>query len=212
MKGLLQPVESRVWEVTVGVLLGIGGLFFCVIGITSIVDSFRGSNTRSETLVFASIMLAIGGPATLYAGRLLFPRLRGRHGGIIGPLGLEITGVFLMIYPLVLFITREWGHLLLQLAHVGSATACFALTTENWTNRSECLSSLGERYGLGSKFFTSAPNRVGYSEASKRAIGATPLLPWRRESHVSPTVWPTGEITPSPVTTTRRRFSTLTRF
>ena len=127
MKGLLQPVESRVWEVTVGVLLGIGGLFFCVIGITSIVDPLLGSKTLSETLLFASVMLVIGGPATLYAGRLLFPRLRARHGGIIGPLGLEITGVFLLIYPLVLIITRQWGHLLLQLVHVGSATACFAL-------------------------------------------------------------------------------------
>jgi hypothetical protein len=127
MNYLLQPVNSRVLEVAVGIISGVGGLCFCGVAIAIGVTTLNGTETRFEALLVASIIFLIGAPATVYASRLLFRRLRPSHGGIVGPLGLEITGVCCLILPVVLLVTREWGHLLLQLIHVGASTACFAL-------------------------------------------------------------------------------------
>ena len=126
MSSLLQQFKSRGLEVAVGLISGICGLSFCVLGI-AIGASALGGENRFEALLVASIILVIGAPATLYAVRLLFPRLRASHGGIVGPLGLEIAGVCCLVLPVILLVTRQWGHLLLQLLHVGASTACFGL-------------------------------------------------------------------------------------
>ena len=127
MKALLQHVGSRVIEVTLGSVLGVLGLLFCGMGIEIGVTPVGGTQTRAGVLLVAGTMLAIGIPAVVFAGRLVFPRLRGWHGGIIGPLGFEITGVILLISPHVTIFTRRWGDLPMQLVHVGTATTCFAL-------------------------------------------------------------------------------------
>src|SRR5690348_1220770 len=69
--------------------------------------------------------------------------------------------------------------------------------------------SLGGMYWLTSKPRTEPPKRTGKADTSKRVTGPMPLSPRRMASHADWTVLPTGDTTPSPVTTTRRL---LTRF
>src|SRR5688572_33019706 len=52
--------------------------------------------------------------------------------------------------------------------------------------------------------FTSAAMRVGNAEASNLVMGPTPLTPASRFFHASGAPIPTGDTTPSPVTTTLR--------
>src|SRR5690242_16218529 len=56
----------------------------------------------------------------------------------------------------------------------------------------------------GSKFLTSAAIWAANCEASKWVMRATPLLPASRLAHTSGLVLPTPQISPTPVTTTRR--------
>src|SRR5574341_2208549 len=56
----------------------------------------------------------------------------------------------------------------------------------------------------GSKFLTSHPNRTSRLDGSKRRMGAAPERPASSPSQVSATVFPSGETSPNPVTTTRR--------
>ena len=55
----------------------------------------------------------------------------------------------------------------------------------------------------GSKFFTSPANRVENAEASKRVIGRMPLVPAHNASQFACVPMPTGDTSPTPVTTTR---------
>src|SRR5580704_16960216 len=56
----------------------------------------------------------------------------------------------------------------------------------------------------GSKFLTSAAILQANSDASKPAICSTPLLPASRACHTSSVLLPTPQMSPTPVTTTRR--------
>src|SRR5664279_882216 len=56
----------------------------------------------------------------------------------------------------------------------------------------------------GSKFFTSAAILQANCDASKPVICSTPLLPASNACHTSSVVLPTPQISPTPVTTTRR--------
>src|ERR1700683_595201 len=71
-------------------------------------------------------------------------------------------------------------------------------------NSSMRRASLGDMYWLTSKSRTAPPKRTGNADTSKRVIGAMPLTPRSTASHADFTVLPTGDTTPSPVTTTRR--------
>src|SRR5690348_17457101 len=71
-------------------------------------------------------------------------------------------------------------------------------------NVSERRVSFGCIQSAALKPFTSAAMRVGSTDASKCVMGPTPLTPFRRLSQADATVLPTGETTPSPVTTTLR--------
>src|ERR671912_2848106 len=55
----------------------------------------------------------------------------------------------------------------------------------------------------GSKFFTSPAKRVENADASKRVIGAMPLVPAHSASQLACVPIPTGDTRPTPVTTTR---------
>src|SRR3954471_16435902 len=70
--------------------------------------------------------------------------------------------------------------------------------------RSERRVSFGCIQSAELKPFTSAAMRVGSIDASNFVMGPTPLTPRVRFSQAWATVLPTGETTPSPVTTTRR--------
>jgi len=63
--------------------------------------------------------------------------------------------------------------------------------------------SLGSMNSSGRNPFTSAANRVGKAEASKRVMGPTPDRPARTASQVGLTPMPRGVTAPRPVTTTR---------
>src|SRR5271165_1432668 len=56
----------------------------------------------------------------------------------------------------------------------------------------------------GSKFLTSAAIRQANSEASKPVMRSTPLLPASSACQTSAVLLPTPQISPTPVTTTRR--------
>src|SRR5690348_16154994 len=71
-------------------------------------------------------------------------------------------------------------------------------------NVSERRVSFGCIQSAALKPFTSAAIFVGSTDASKCVIGSTPLTPFSRLSQAATTVLPTGETTPSPVTTTLR--------
>src|SRR6185312_4340648 len=66
------------------------------------------------------------------------------------------------------------------------------------------LTSFAGMYCAGSKFRTSPAIRVGKVLASKCVTGPMPLLPARMLPHAVATSLPTGDTSPSPVTTTRR--------
>ena len=127
MKTRLQNVGSRVLEITLGGILGFFGLLSFAMGIAIGVGARHATETGSGNPLAGSVMIGLAIPAILYAARLISPRLRAWHGSIVGPLGFEILGVYLLILPVWLALTRQWGHLLLQLAHVGGSTTCFAL-------------------------------------------------------------------------------------
>src|SRR3974390_547748 len=59
-------------------------------------------------------------------------------------------------------------------------------------------------YCRGSKFLTSAAIRQANSDASKPVRGAMPLLPASSPRQTSSALLPTPQISPTPVTTTRR--------
>jgi hypothetical protein len=59
-------------------------------------------------------------------------------------------------------------------------------------------------YWSGSNPFTSQANRTGNLLASNFVIGAAPERPSINERQVVATSFPTGDMAPTPVTTTRR--------
>src|SRR5690606_12260151 len=69
---------------------------------------------------------------------------------------------------------------------------------------SHLRASFGSMYCVTSKLTIVPANRVENAETSNASIGRIPLLPSRTFRQPSSTELPTGEISPSPVTTTRR--------
>ncbi len=82
--------------------------------------------------------------------------------------------------------------------------AISAAASANWMKRSFRRASFRSMNFSGSKPFTSPAMRVGKVEASNRVMGPMPLLPATSALQDSSTPMPTGETSPSPVTTTRR--------
>src|SRR5512139_1774413 len=72
-------------------------------------------------------------------------------------------------------------------------------------NVSMCRDSLPGMYSSTLNPLTSQAKRQAIADASKRVMGAMPERPAIRLTHPSATELPTGLISPSPVTTTRRR-------
>ena len=72
-------------------------------------------------------------------------------------------------------------------------------------NVSMCRASLAGRYCSMSKPFTSPAKRQEKALASNRLTGAMPEVPDTRLDQAVATSLPTGDTTPRPVTTTRRR-------
>src|SRR3989338_8829451 len=81
--------------------------------------------------------------------------------------------------------------------------ACFAEATAYCTNFSKRLASLTDiPYKIASKLLTSAAIRESKPEASKEVMGPAPLFPDFKASQKVEISFPTGDITPNPVTTT----------
>src|SRR5512147_2159750 len=78
-------------------------------------------------------------------------------------------------------------------------------------NVSMCRASFAGRCAATSKPFTSPAIWQAKAAASKRVIRPIPDLPATRLLHASSTVFPTGQMMPSPVTTTLRRDTTYCR-
>src|SRR5215469_18054599 len=73
-----------------------------------------------------------------------------------------------------------------------------------WINRPILRASFLSTNLRGSKSLTSAANRTGWPVRSNALISAMPLLPASRPVQTSGAVFPTPQISPRPVTTTRR--------
>src|SRR5258708_2961448 len=85
-----------------------------------------------------------------------------------------------------------------------SSSASFAAARPNWMKRSLRRASFLSMNCAASKPFTSPAMWQGSSEASKRVIGPTPLLPAIAACHVASVPIPRGVTSPRPVTTTLR--------
>ena len=75
--------------------------------------------------------------------------------------------------------------------------------------RSIFLTSFFSTQRSGSKPFTSAAKRAECCEASKSVMGAAPERPSRRPAQVSSVPMPSGDTSPTPVTTTLRVADTI---
>src|SRR5262245_39377441 len=95
-----------------------------------------------------------------------------------------------------------------------SATAKRAAPTPNWVARPMILRNLRcspGRNGATSKSGTSAAIRTGCPDASKLRMGPTPLRPLMQADQKGVLPTPLGATTPSPVTTTLRMASFVSR-
>src|SRR3954451_9491297 len=84
-----------------------------------------------------------------------------------------------------------------------SSTANCDAASANWMKTSIFLTSFLSTNCSGSKCCTSPAIRAEYCDASKRVIGPMPLLPARRASQFACVPMPSGDTSPTPVTTTR---------
>src|SRR5499427_1113148 len=73
-----------------------------------------------------------------------------------------------------------------------------------WMKRPILRASFFSRYWRGSKFFTSAPIWQANAETSKLVMRSMPLLPASSACQTSSALLPTPQMSPTPVTTTRR--------
>src|SRR5205809_1793760 len=94
-----------------------------------------------------------------------------------------------------------WGVMVKRASSRASRVAPYA----NCTKRSLRRTSFFSKNAAGSKSRTSAAILVSNPEASKRVINPTPLRPSIRLAQKRSLPMPMGLITPTPVTTTRRR-------
>ena len=85
-----------------------------------------------------------------------------------------------------------------------SASACLAAATPKCMLESLRRTALGSIHALASKSCTSPAALASYGSVSKYVIGARPDTPFTRLDQAVATSFPTGLMTPSPVTTTRR--------
>ncbi len=85
-----------------------------------------------------------------------------------------------------------------------SVTACLAAATPYWRLISVRRIDFASSHSSGSKSRTSPAVFASYRLTSKRVISPRPLRPWSRLSHTVCLSLPTGLMTPSPVTATRR--------
>ncbi len=87
--------------------------------------------------------------------------------------------------------------------NLASSKACCAQTNAYCSPKSMRRASFLSMYREGSKFLTSAAIFVEKSETSNLVTLPMPETPSFRLLHNSATEFPTGEVTPMPVTTTR---------
>src|SRR5215831_16827171 len=73
-----------------------------------------------------------------------------------------------------------------------------------WIKRAILRASFFSIYWRGSKFLTSAPIWQANCETSKLVIRSMPLVPASSAFHTSSALLPTPQMSPTPVTTTRR--------
>src|SRR5215469_6354284 len=73
-----------------------------------------------------------------------------------------------------------------------------------WIKRAILRASFFSRYWSGSKFLTSAPIWQANCDTSKLVIRSMPLVPASSAFHTSSALLPTPQMSPTPVTTTRR--------
>jgi hypothetical protein len=85
-----------------------------------------------------------------------------------------------------------------------SARANSAAATANWMKRSIFLTSFFSTQRSGSKPFTSQAKRAECCEASKSVMGPAPERPALSADQLSSVPMPTGDTSPTPVTTTLR--------
>ncbi len=85
-----------------------------------------------------------------------------------------------------------------------SRTASLAATTPSWAKRSSRPASLSSKYCEASKFFTSAAFWKRSRLRSTAWSGSIPDRPSTNACQNSPRLCPRADITPMPVTTTRR--------
>ena len=83
-----------------------------------------------------------------------------------------------------------------------SSSANSAAAIANWMKRSTFLTSFFSTKRSGSNPFTSQAKWVECCEASKSVIGAAPDRPASRPCQVSSVPMPSGDTSPTPVTTT----------
>ena len=84
------------------------------------------------------------------------------------------------------------------------SSACAVAATAYCTKRSERRTSFRSMTLSGLKSCTSPANRVSYAAVSKRVTGPIPDSPATSRFQNSSTEFPSGQMTPCPVTTTRR--------
>src|SRR4051794_16492590 len=84
-----------------------------------------------------------------------------------------------------------------------SSTANCDAASANWMKTSIFLTSFLSTNCSGSKCCTSPAIRAEYCDASKRVIGPMPLLPASSASQFACVPMPSGDTSPTPVTTTR---------
>src|SRR3954452_16324000 len=84
-----------------------------------------------------------------------------------------------------------------------SSTANCDAASANWMKTSIFLTSFLSTNCSGSKCCTSPAIRAEYCDASKRVIGPMPLLPASMASQFACVPMPSGDTSPTPVTTTR---------
>jgi hypothetical protein len=84
-----------------------------------------------------------------------------------------------------------------------SSTANWVAATANWMKTSIFLTSFLSTKRRGSNPFTSPAIRAECCEASKRVIGPMPLDPAQSACQFASVPMPSGETSPTPVTTTR---------
>jgi hypothetical protein len=117
---------SRPVQIMVGVILGVAGLLCFAIVVAACVLAATPRADRTNSAIVGSLFLLFGAPATVFAVRLISGRGRRGDGGLIGSIVLRVSGVGLLLFPLISLLQGSWDWLL-GLVHIGASGACFSL-------------------------------------------------------------------------------------